>query len=68
MKHSNKSQSFKIHKFMLKGKGITPLQALNQFGCFRLAARIHELRSMGINVIKTNVVKNNKQFAQYSIN
>jgi hypothetical protein len=53
---------------MLKGKGITPLQALNQFGCFRLAARIHELRSMGINVIKTNVVKNNKQFAQYSIN
>jgi len=68
MKHSNKSQSFKIHKFMLKGKGITPLQALNQFGCFRLAARIHELRSMGIDVIKTNVVKNNKQFAQYSIN
>jgi Helix-turn-helix domain len=68
MKHTNKSQSFRIYQFMRKGMGITPLQALSRFGCFRLAARIHELRSMGINVIKTNVVKNNKQFAQYSIN
>ena len=68
MKHTNKSQSFKIHKFLLKARGITPLQALNKFGCFRLAARIHELRGMGINITKTNVVKNNKQFAQYNLN
>jgi len=53
---------------MLKGKGITPLQALNQFGCFRLAARIHELRGIGYNITKTNVVRNNKQFAQYNLN
>jgi len=68
MKNTNRSQSFKIYKFLLNGKGITPLQALDKFGCFRLAARIHELRSMGHNITKTNIVKNNKQFAQYNLN
>jgi hypothetical protein len=68
MKNTNKSQSFRIHKFMLNGNVLTPLQALKRFGCFRLAARIHELRSMGINITKKNVVRNNKQVAQYSIN
>lgn len=68
MKNTNKSQSFRIYQFMRKGKGITPLQALSQFGCFRLAARIHELRGKGIKIKTTNVVRNNKQIAQYSIN
>lgn len=68
MKNTNKSQSFRIYQYMAKGKSLTPMQALNSFGCFRLAARIHELRATGINITKTNVVRNNKQIAQYSIN
>ena len=28
-------------------RGITPMQALNKFGCMRLASRISELRRMG---------------------
>ncbi len=42
--------------------------ALNKFGCFRLAARIADLRNDGMN-IKTTIVKlkNKKQVAQYSI-
>ena len=30
-----------------KGQKLTPLDALRRFGCFRLGARIHELRSKG---------------------
>ena len=28
-------------------RGITPIQALNKFGCMRLASRISDLRKMG---------------------
>jgi hypothetical protein len=68
MKNTNKSQSFRIYQYMAKGKSLTHMQALNTFGCFRLAARIHELRGKGIKIKATNVVRNNKQIAQYSIN
>jgi len=39
-----------------KGKKLTPLDAMNQFGCFRLAARIHDLRQIGY-AIKTERFK-----------
>jgi hypothetical protein len=68
MSNTNKSQSFRILNFMKKGRGITPVQALNTFGCFRLASRIHELKSMGHNITTTKVTKNDKTFAQYNLN
>jgi len=45
----NPSQSDQILSYMKKNrkKGITPIEALSKFGCFRLAARIHELREDG---------------------
>jgi hypothetical protein len=47
---------------------ITPLRALEQFGCFRLAARIAELREMGHD-IETKKIKleNGKTIAQYAL-
>ena len=62
------SQTTQIQRHLEKGKSLTPIQALNKFGCFRLAARIADLRNDGIN-IKTTIVKlkNNKQIAKYSI-
>ena len=62
------SQTTQIQKHLEKGKSLTPIQALNKFGCFRLAARIADLRNDGIN-IKTTIVKlkNNKQIAKYSL-
>jgi hypothetical protein len=47
---------------------ITPLRALEQYGCFRLAARIAELREMGHD-IETKKIKldNGKVIAQYAL-
>ena len=44
---------------------ITPIEALNELGCFRLAARIEELRRSG-HGIKTIIEKRNgKRYARY---
>lgn len=36
-----------ILKHLKTGRGITPLAALERWGCFRLAARIAELKRQG---------------------
>jgi hypothetical protein len=36
-----------ILKWLKSGRSITPVEAFNALGCFRLAARIHELRERG---------------------
>jgi len=33
-------------------RGVTPLYALEQIGTMRLAARVHDLRSAGFNIIR----------------
>jgi hypothetical protein len=62
------SQNKQIADYLNKGKKLTPIDALNKFGCFRLAARIADLRNEGMNIV-TNTIKleNKKQVAQYSI-
>lgn len=62
------SQTTQIQKHLEKGKSLTAIQALNKYGCFRLAARIADLRNDGMN-IKTTIVKlkNNKHIATYSM-
>jgi hypothetical protein len=49
----------------LKRKSITPLEALNKFGCLRLAAIIYNLRKRGVVIKTVNKTVNNKTFAQY---
>ena len=60
------SQNKQIANYLNKGKKLTPIDALNKFGCFRLAARIADLRNEGMNIV-TNTIKleNKKQIAQY---
>jgi len=59
------TQKAKIKVRLLRGNTITPIQALNVFGCLRLAAVIFKLRDEGMN-IHTIIVKNeNKQYAKY---
>lgn len=59
------SQLTRIKNHLAKGYGISPLYALNKFGCSRLAARIFDLRSQGIS-IKTQMLQyDNKTFARY---
>ena len=40
----NKSQKSKIMKWLDSGNNITPIEALEMFGCFRLAAIIHSIK------------------------
>ena len=63
------SQNKQIADYLNKGKKLTTLDALNKFGCFRLASRINDLRNEGMK-ISTKIIKleNKKQIAQYSIN
>jgi hypothetical protein len=62
-----KTQKQQIQSYLEKGKAITPLQALNKFGCFRLAARIADLRNDGLNIATKNVTKDGKTFASYTL-
>ena len=61
------SQTNEILKFLKAGRTITPIIALNLFGCMRLAARILEIRDMGYNVLTTTITANGKRFAGYRL-
>ena len=62
------SQNKQIKAWLESGKSITPLDALNLFGSFRLGARIFDLKTdYGMN-IKTEMVEvNGKRYAKYSL-
>lgn len=63
-----KSHSDKIAALLLKGKTITGIQALNQFGCFRLSARIKDLRNQGMNIETIpQRLDSNKTIAKYKL-
>ena len=63
-----KNQTEAIREHLLSGKKITPLDALNLYGCFRLGARIYDLKRSGM-AIKTEIIEtqNGKHIAQYSL-
>jgi len=63
-----KSQKEKILQALLRGTKMTPIKALTWFGCFRLGARIFDLREEGW-PIKTKMVKvkDRTEVAQYYI-
>jgi len=44
---------------------ITPIEALNELGCFRLAARIEELRRAGHRIHTTMEKRNGRRWARY---
>ena len=63
------TQKEKIKKHLMKGKSLTAIQALNLFNCFRLAARIADLRNEGMKIITENfTLKNGKNIAKYTLN
>lgn len=62
-----KTQNELILDYLQKGKSITPLDALNKFGCFRLAARISDLRKDGLNIATNYVTKEGKNYASYRL-
>ena len=61
------SQKEMILSALVAGETLTPIDALNRFGCFKLATRISELKSDGIPVKVEMVEQNGKRFARYSL-
>lgn len=61
------SQCDAILAALQSGEHITPLDALQRFGCSRLAARIHELNKSGHGIVMKWKTINGKMFAEYHI-
>ena len=60
------NQTKEILSWLEQGNSITPILALERFGCFRLGARIWDLRKMGYN-IESKLVGDKKHWAEYSL-
>ena len=61
------TQSEAILKHLKSGDTITSLEALQKYGCLRLAAVIHSLRKEGFDVGTEMVDVNGKTIAKYSL-
>jgi hypothetical protein len=59
------SQNALIKGWLLNGHSITQLDALKMFGCFRLSARIANLREEGYDIVTEMVTINDKRVANY---
>ena len=46
------SQNERILDHLIEKRTINPLQALSLYGCFRLSARIFDLKERGVNIEK----------------
>ena len=51
----------------LRKSPLTPLEALSLYGCFRLGARVHELRREGHRIESRMVQSNGKHYAEYRL-
>ena len=65
----SETQNQQILEHLKKGLTITPLLALNLFGCFRLSARIYDLKQDGHDIIKRTITSDHgdKHFAEYTL-
>ena len=52
---------------LIAGRALTPMDALKEAGCFRLAARVDELRNMGMRITATLVQRHSKRFSEYRL-
>ena len=59
------SQNLKILEALKKGARLTPMDALHLCGCFRLSARIADLRMAGHKIFSHIVERNGKHVAEY---
>lgn len=71
-KASKATQRVRIMRHLKAGKSLTSIQALNEYGIARLAARISELRKRGEPIVKTTRQGVNKygetyRYAEYSL-
>lgn len=66
------TQTQQVHQFMIDYGSISQAEAVSELGCYRLSARIKDLRDMGIPISRAIESKRNRygklvSFARYSI-
>ena len=61
------SQEAAIREHLESGRDLTPLDALDLYGCFRLAARIDELRASGLDIETIIERRGKKRYARYKL-
>jgi hypothetical protein len=74
MKTLIESQNKRIRRHLESGRSLTSLDALYQFGVFRLGARVYNLKEQGMNiksewveVTSPAVYNGKKRFVKYSL-
>ena len=61
------NQKYQVLNYLQQGKTITPLEALDKFGCMRLASRINELRYEGYDINTILKSDGEKRWAEYQL-
>jgi len=61
------TQTAQILRHLEERGTITPMDALTDYGCFRLGARIYELRQRGYDIETEMVSSGGKRYARYRI-
>ena len=62
------TQMKNIRKHLESGRPINPLQALNKYGCLRLAARVYDLKhDHNLAITKTMKTTKTATFAEYRL-
>lgn len=67
------TQTDMILRYMQETGSITPWEALREFGCMRLGARIYDLKRRGVDIRSELVTDRNRygkavSYARYSVN
>jgi len=66
------TQDMAVLLWLKENATINPMQALNELGCFRLAACIQRLRKQGYQIATTRISKKGRfrkvSFAEYRLN
>jgi hypothetical protein len=65
---SGSTQLARIRRALEAGERITPMDALRRWGCFRLGARVYDLRCEGFDILTSMVDRGDgTQFAEYRL-
>lgn len=61
------SQERMILLHLMNGQSLTSLEALKLFGCFRLSARIKDLKEKRHDILSEKIKVNGKYVSQYTL-
>jgi len=57
METTTESQNKRIRKYLESGRSLTGFDAFYMFGCWRLPARINDLKKIGVNIAPTEMIE-----------